>query len=261
MHAKQAVQISQYFINDLATLCEVNVEKTLIAKNLEQKVHEAQDQHNAAVKRSTNSNVSIEADDLIYYDHSISMLERTALRVYPIIKEVQSRMVKQKEVSEQQQRTGKTKKLAGLKEAVNMKVLLGYLNQSEWLYLLNIGNIMQITPLTIHDLYSTQKIDLEMSRDSILEKISYLAVSYFCVSTELRFLANSKEKLSFTQPGFEPAYVKAESEFWHGKALEISCSFLPSESPLVTHILSSYQKHHSLVAAPIPEDAPLSATL
>ena len=39
-------------------------------------------------------------------------------------------------------------------QPLNMKVLLGYLNQSEWLYLLNIGNIMQITPLTIHDLYS-----------------------------------------------------------------------------------------------------------
>ena len=37
--------------------------------------------------------------------------------------------------------------------AINMKVLLGYLNQSEWMYLLNIGNIMQITPLTILDLY------------------------------------------------------------------------------------------------------------
>jgi hypothetical protein len=37
--------------------------------------------------------------------------------------------------------------------SINMKVLLGYLNQSEWMYLLNIGNIMQITPLTILDLY------------------------------------------------------------------------------------------------------------
>ena len=45
-------------------------------------------------------------------------------------------------------------------QPLNMKVLLGYLNQSEWLYLLNIGNIMQITPLTIHDLYSNQKIDV-----------------------------------------------------------------------------------------------------
>ena len=139
-----------------------------------------------------------------------------------------------------------------------MKVLLGYLNQSEWLYLLNIGNIMQITPLTIHDLYTTQKIDLELSRDTILEKISYLAVSYFCVSTELRFLSHSKDhKTTFSHSAFEPAYVKAESEFWHGKALEISCSFLPSESPLVTHIYSSYQKHHSLVQTSIPEDKPV----
>jgi hypothetical protein len=37
--------------------------------------------------------------DLIYYDHSISMLERTALRVFPIIKEIQNRMVKHKDVS------------------------------------------------------------------------------------------------------------------------------------------------------------------
>jgi len=71
---------------------------------------------------------------------------------------------------------------------INMKSLLGYLNQSEWLYLFNIGNIMQIIPLTINDLYSEQLIDVEFGRDSILEKISYLAISYFCVSTELRFL-------------------------------------------------------------------------
>ena len=116
-----------------------------------------------------------------------------------------------------------------------MRTILGFLNQNEWILNLNIGNIMQITPLTIHDLYSNQKIDVELARDSILEKITFLAISYFCVSTELRFLVSSKEKLSF-----DPVYVKAESEFWHGKALEISCGFLPSESPLVTHILSSY---------------------
>jgi len=70
------------------------------------------------------------------------------------------------------------------------------------------------------------------------------------VSTELRFLVSSKEKLSI-----DPVQVKSESEFWHGKALEISCGFLPSESPLVTHILSSYQKHHAPVQQAIPEDS------
>ena len=31
-----------------------------------------------------------------------------------------------------------------------------------------------------------------------------------------------------------------ESEYWHAKALETSCTFLPSECPLLNHILLSY---------------------
>jgi hypothetical protein len=136
-----------------------------------------------------------------------------------------------------------------LANSINMRVLLGYLNQSEWMYLLNIGNIMQITPLTIHDLISTPGIEIELARDSVIEKISFLAVSYFCVSTELRFLVNLKDN-----PNVDPVQIKSESEFWHGKALEISCTFLPSESPLVSHILSSYTKHHAPVKQVINED-------
>eukprot|EP00350_Pseudokeronopsis_sp_OXSARD2_P013831 CAMPEP_0170568474 /NCGR_PEP_ID=MMETSP0211-20121228/81222_1 /TAXON_ID=311385 /ORGANISM="Pseudokeronopsis sp., Strain OXSARD2" /LENGTH=124 /DNA_ID=CAMNT_0010890387 /DNA_START=839 /DNA_END=1213 /DNA_ORIENTATION=+ len=123
-----------------------------------------------------------------------------------------------------------------------MKALLGFFNQSEWLYLLNIGNIMQITPLTVHDLYSNTTWEVELTRDSILEKMSYLAVSYFCMSTELRFIYQIKD-----DPKIDPVLKKKESEFWHSKALEIACSFFPSESPLVSHILSSYQKHHAPV--------------
>lgn len=205
-------------------------------------MHEEQENIKATDAGLSISQASSKAD-LIYYDDNISMLERTAFRVYPIIKEIVSKMVKHKDFECVEKPGSKPKvepesesvKLTLKQQHVNMKVLLGYLNQSEWLYLLNIGNIMQITPLTIHDLYSNSKIDVELSRDSILEKISFLAISYFCVSTELRFLVSSKEKLSI-----DPVQVKAESEFWHGKALEISCGFLPSESPLVTHILSSY---------------------
>ena len=36
----------------------------------------------------------------------------------------------------------------------DMKNILGYLNQSEWVYSLNIGNIMQISPLTLQDFLS-----------------------------------------------------------------------------------------------------------
>ena len=43
----------------------------------------------------------------------------------------------------------------------------------------------------------------------------------------------------------EHIYTRRDSEYWHGKAVEIAISFLPSESPLVSHILMSYEKHHS----------------
>lgn len=121
------------------------------------------------------------------------------------------------------------------------------------MYLLNIGNIMQITPLTIHDMLSSPGIEIELARDSVIEKLSFLAVSYFCVSTELRFLVNLKDN-----PNVDPVQIKSESEYWHGKALELSCTFLPSESPLVSHILSSYNKHHAPVKHVIKEDDPES---
>ena len=50
-----------------------------------------------------------------------------------------------------------------------------------------------------------------------------------------------------THPHIDPMIRKKESEFWHAKALDVAISFLPSESPLVTHILTSYQKHHAPV--------------
>jgi hypothetical protein len=59
-----------------------------------------------------------------------------------------------------------------------MKAVLGYLNQGEWLYLLNIGNIMQITPMTVHDLYTTTGCEVELTRDSILEKVRLMSLSY-----------------------------------------------------------------------------------
>ena len=83
-----------------------------------------------------------------------------------------------------------------------------------------------------------------------------MAVSYFCVSTELRFLVNLKENSSV-----DPVQVKAESEYWHGKALEVACTFLPSESPLVSHILSSYKKHHAPVNQVIDEDKDMGDNL
>lgn len=49
-----------------------------------------------------------------------------------------------------------------------------------------------------------------------------------------------------------------DAEFWHGKAVELAVNFLPSNAPLVKHIVSSYQKHHSPTNDNIPEDQEVS---
>ena len=59
----------------------------------------------------------------------------------------------------------------------------------------------------------------------------------------------------------DPVSKRKESEYFHGKALEIACSFLPSECPLVNHILMSYQKHHAPSHQTIKETQEISEDL
>lgn len=139
-----------------------------------------------------------------------------------------------------------------------MKNLLGYLNQSEWIYSLNIGNIMQIAPLTLQDFMSSSSLQMELSREFVLEKVIYLYNNTYS-SAFLQYLTsawalntdsctNSKKcwvSISTQEETRNLILLIIPREYWHGKAVEIAISFLPSESPLVSHILMSYEKHHS----------------
>ena len=48
-------------------------------------------------------------------------------------------------------------------------------------------------------------------------------------------------------------YRLEDSEMWHAMALETCGTFLPSECPLVSHMIMSFQKHHSPAMTTIPE--------
>ncbi len=52
-----------------------------------------------------------------------------------------------------------------------MRNLLGFVNQNEWISNLNIGNIMQIAPLSINELLTFTHNEVELTRDIILEKV------------------------------------------------------------------------------------------
>jgi len=90
--------------------------------------------------------------------------------------------------------------------------------------------------------------------------VSFLCVGYFCVSTEIRFIIQLKEEISsFKQ--FDAKTKTEESEYWHTKSIEVACSFLPSDCPLLNHILLSYQKHHAPSQSSIPENVNTSEYL
>jgi hypothetical protein len=64
-------------------------------------------------------------------------------------------------------------------------------------------------------------------------------VAYFCISTEYRFIIQLKEEIEkFTN--FDASVKHKESEYWHAKSLEVAASFLPSDCPLLNHVLLSY---------------------
>lgn len=78
---------------------------------------------------------------------------------------------------------------------INTRSVLGVKNNNDWIYGLNIGNIMHLTPLLFNELKAdvewSESEDLvakELSNHNTLEKVTYLASAYFCIATELRFL-------------------------------------------------------------------------
>ena len=78
-------------------------------------------------------------------------------------------------------------------EKVDMKHILGYLNQSAWTNKLSIGSIMSLKPLKLRSVIEEGRNELQLTRDSFITKVTNLVTSYFCYSTELRFLLHFNE--------------------------------------------------------------------
>lgn len=73
----------------------------------------------------------------------------------------------------------------------NVKTILGVKEQDDWIFNLNIGNVMHLLPMSLEELNLHIDNSHELSRDAMLEKLILLSVSYFCVGTELRFLSSN----------------------------------------------------------------------
>jgi hypothetical protein len=91
----------------------------------------------------------------------------------------------------------------------------------------------------------------------MLEKIVLVSVAYFCIATEMRFLAKlqyqasikSENQANHLQSIYQTQSFK-DSEAYHAKSLHVAAQFLPEECPLVGYILKSYIKNYFKYKSP-----------
>lgn len=138
-----------------------------------------------------------------YLEDDLSLIERTAQRVKPIIETLCTHLVQERrldegdsieeadEDSQEDEKSNvkveqvsdpsilKSNKKINKKIEPDMRIVLGYLNQLEMISNLNIGNIMQIVPVRIEELLSVPRNETEFNRASFIDKISLLCVAYF----------------------------------------------------------------------------------
>ena len=129
---------------------------------------------------------------------------------------------------------------------MSVRNVLGLRHQDDWIFNLNIGNVMHLSLMGAEELNAKLENTHELCKDSMLEKIVLVSVSYFCIATEMRFLM---QKQASTGSGNGTTTTmsnvsKKDSEAFHAKALHITSLFLPSECPLVNHVISSYKKNY-----------------
>ena len=188
----------------------------------------------------------------------LSILQRNYVAIMPVMNEIYKRLVREEgepdhleSKAEKYLNTEDVKITAGKNTQgkdpnnIDMKNILGFMNQNLYHDYMNITNIMKLKRLDFRDIYGWRSPDLNLTRENLVERLILLVSSYFCIGTELRFLKQMNTE------GFQDS---KDSEYWHGKAVELAVNFLPSNAPLVKHIVTSYQKHHSPSNDKIPEN-------
>lgn len=100
-------------------------------------------------------------------EESLTLMEKTSTKLLPIIEEVIKRMIKENKPYQ-------FNNTLEANEKPDIRNILGFLNQNEWVYSLNIGNIMQISSISHKELMHVPRTENELSRESFLEKITIL---------------------------------------------------------------------------------------
>ncbi|CAD8049471.1 unnamed protein product [Paramecium primaurelia] len=105
---------------------------------------------------------------------------------------------------------------------------------------MQILGLMQLTNIDLEELFPINSHEMVLAEEVILELIMLTGLSFYSISTELRFLNNQQNKMNI--------------EIWLGKALEMFYTFVPHSSLIFSQIYQVYQKLYGVDKQSIPED-------
>ncbi|CAD8050261.1 unnamed protein product [Paramecium sonneborni] len=105
---------------------------------------------------------------------------------------------------------------------------------------MQILGLMQLTYVDLEELFPINSYEMVMAEEVILELIMLTGLSFYSISTELRFINNLSNKLTV--------------EIWLGKAMEIFYTYVPHSSAIFNQIYQVYQKLYGVDKQSIPED-------
>ena len=106
---------------------------------------------------------------------------------------------------------------------IKQRNCIGLKSVDDYIYTITIDDIVSLIPLTIDNIIPNfNNSSLEITRDSIYEKISLLGISYYLYGIEWKILYD-KTKLENRM---------AEAIYWNRAAVDICRIFLPSNSPI-----------------------------
>lgn len=126
-----------------------------------------------------------------------------------------------------------------LPSGAEMRSALGVRGHPEWVYNFNMSEIMVINPGKTEDFKCGVGIQAEFTKDYILYKISLLALSLYCMGTEMQFMNKIKS-----------------GENACNTAIKLMKVFFPEECPLTQHFIENCKQPTDDRLQDIPEYKP-----
>ena len=74
------------------------------------------------------------------------------------------------------------------KYKLNVRNCLGIKSLQDWIFNLNIGNVMQLNMMSAEEMGAKYDNMHELTKDAMLEKIVLITSGYFCMATEMRYI-------------------------------------------------------------------------